>query len=494
MTPDALRRRLVLTWVVALALAVAVSWAGAALLLHDRARAELETRAAAIAHATVAATGDLAAVRDTAALRALVTEVAASSGAAYVLLHDRPRAVVIHSFGAAVPPGVVEGNGLEPGVRSRTQALEYDDPRSGDRVRVLDVAVPAGSSATLRVALADPAPPGVADAVRARGFLLPALTLAALAAVAAALATGRWLGQASRTRGQTSPPSRAHDELARQLGRAGAQMADGLGTVTAGAGRLVDAVHGQAQALAVAQAGAEELAAAARQAADVAEEGAVAARQTGDAARAAEAALRDGLDGMLRVRADVQALARRVKALGDRAQEIAGTVTTIEDIAARTNLLALNAAIEAAGAGEAGLRFTVVADEVRALAERTTRATRELSAAIRSARAEAQEAALVVEHGGAEVEQSAQQATQAGKRLAELGELARRAAELAQAAAGPARGHAAQAESAERAVQGAAAATTPAAAAADELRRLADGLGRTAAELTTELARLRTSA
>jgi methyl-accepting chemotaxis protein len=491
MTPDALRRRLILTWVAALAVAVVVTWAAAALLLHDRARAELETRAAAVAHATVAATGDLAAVRDTAALRALVTEVAASSGAAYVLLHDRPRAVVIHSFGAAVPPGVLDGNGLEPGVRSRTQPVEYDDPRSGDRMRVLDVAVPAGSSATLRVALPDPALPGIADAVRARGFLLPALALAALSAVAAAVATSRWLEHVGRPRGQTS---RAHDELARQLGRAGTQVADGLGTVTAGAERLVDAVHGQAQALAVAQAGAEELAGVARQAADLVEEGAVAARQTGDAARAAEAALRDGLDGVLRVRADVQALARRVKALGDRAQEIAGTVTTIEDIAARTNLLALNAAIEAAGAGEAGLRFTVVADEVRALAERTTRATRELSGAIRSARAEAQEAALVVEHGGAEVEQSAQQATQAGKRLAELGELARRAAELAQAAAGPARGHAAQAEAAERAVQGAAAATAPAAAAADELRRLADSLGRTAAELTTELARLRTSA
>jgi methyl-accepting chemotaxis protein len=479
MTPDALRRRLILTWVAALAVAVVVTWAAAALLLHDRARAELETRAAAVAHATVAATGDLAAVRDTAALRALVTEVAASSGAAYVLLHDRPRAVVIHSFGAAVPPGVLDGNGLEPGVRSRTQPVEYDDPRSGDRMRVLDVAVPAGSSATLRVALPDPALPGIADAVRARGFLLPALALAALSAVAAAVATSRWLERVGRPRGQTS---RAHDELARQLGRAGTQVADGLGTVTAGAERLVDAVHGQ------------ELAGVARQAADLVEEGAVAARQTGDAARAAEAALRDGLDGVLRVRADVQALARRVKALGDRAQEIAGTVTTIEDIAARTNLLALNAAIEAAGAGEAGLRFTVVADEVRALAERTTRATRELSGAIRSARAEAQEAALVVEHGGAEVEQSAQQATQAGKRLAELGELARRAAELAQAAAGPARGHAAQAEAAERAVQGAAAATAPAAAAADELRRLADSLGRTAAELTTELARLRTSA
>src|SRR5215470_9830184 len=68
-------------------------------------------------------------------------------------------------------------------------------------------------------------------------------------------------------------------------------------------------------------------------------------------------AIRNSLEGIQRIRDEVQALAKRIKNLGDRSQEISGIVGTIEEIASRTNLLALNAAIEAAGAGEAGIRF-----------------------------------------------------------------------------------------------------------------------------------------
>ena len=83
-----------------------------------------------------------------------------------------------------------------------------------------------------------------------------------------------------------------------------------------------------------------------------------------------EQAVRDSLDGMQRIRGEVQAISKKIKSLGDRSLEISEIVNTIEEIASQTNLLALNAAIEAAGAGEAGLRFAVVADEVRKLAER----------------------------------------------------------------------------------------------------------------------------
>ena len=92
------------------------------------------------------------------------------------------------------------------------------------------------------------------------------------------------------------------------------------------------------------------------------------------------------LDGMQRIRGEVQGISKKIKSLGDRSLEISEIVNTIEDIASQTNLLALNAAIEAAGAGEAGLRFAVVADEVRKLAERSAKATRTSPCSSRTSR------------------------------------------------------------------------------------------------------------
>lgn len=107
---------------------------------------------------------------------------------------------------------------------------------------------------------------------------------------------------------------------------------------------------------------------------------------------------------MGQIAARVTDAARTVESLGARSDQIGEIIGTIEDIADQTNLLALNAAIEAARAGEQGRGFAVVADEVRALAERTTRATREISEMIKSIQAETKGAVAAMEQGVSEVE------------------------------------------------------------------------------------------
>ncbi len=117
------------------------------------------------------------------------------------------------------------------------------------------------------------------------------------------------------------------------------------------------------------------------------------------------------------IAARVKSAARSVDGLGGRSEQIGEIVGTIEDIADQTNLLALNAAIEAARAGEQGRGFAVVADEVRALAERTAKATREIGGMIKSIQAETKGAVTAMEEGVLEVERGTKEAAKSGEAL-----------------------------------------------------------------------------
>ena len=114
--------------------------------------------------------------------------------------------------------------------------------------------------------------------------------------------------------------------------------------------------------------------------------------------------------GMCRIAERVTLTATTVERLGSRSDQIGEIVETIEDIADQTNLLALNAAIEAARAGEQGRGFAVVADEVRALAERTTKATKEIGTMIRDIQTDTKGAVSTMKEGVKEVEQGTRDA------------------------------------------------------------------------------------
>ncbi|MBJ6724626.1 methyl-accepting chemotaxis protein [Geomesophilobacter sediminis] len=136
-----------------------------------------------------------------------------------------------------------------------------------------------------------------------------------------------------------------------------------------------------------------------------------------DAAMAGTKVVEQTVTVMERISSRVRSTAQTVESLGARSDQIGEIIGTIEDIADQTNLLALNAAIEAARAGEQGRGFAVVADEVRALAERTTKATREIGEMIKSIQAETRNAVSAMDEGVREVENGTMEASRSGEAL-----------------------------------------------------------------------------
>ena len=142
--------------------------------------------------------------------------------------------------------------------------------------------------------------------------------------------------------------------------------------------------------------------------------------QASSAAAAGAEVVEKTVQVMGRIATRVHETAKSVESLGSRSDQIGEIIGTIQDIADQTNLLALNAAIEAARAGEQGRGFAVVADEVRALAERTTKATREIGEMIKAIQSETKGAVAAMEEGVREVESGTAEAAKSGHALQEI--------------------------------------------------------------------------
>src|ERR1041384_1006880 len=137
-------------------------------------------------------------------------------------------------------------------------------------------------------------------------------------------------------------------------------------------------------------------------------------------------------EAMRRINAAVQQTSGKMHSLGARSQEISEIITLIEEIAAQTNLLSLNAAIEAAHAGEAGAGFSVVADEIRRLAQRSSKATKDVRSLIKPIQTETAQAITAMEAGLAEANNGSVLADQASHALQDMSAAVRESSELMQ--------------------------------------------------------------
>lgn len=143
-------------------------------------------------------------------------------------------------------------------------------------------------------------------------------------------------------------------------------------------------------------------------------------QRTVQVSQAGEQAVEEALIGMQRMRTQMESIAQSVVKLGEQSQTIRNIITTVNDLAERSNLLAINAAIEAAKAGQAGKGFSVVAQEVKSLADQSKRATAQVHTMLSDIQKAAQVAILVTEQGTQSAELGAAQAIQAGEAIRAL--------------------------------------------------------------------------
>ena len=141
-------------------------------------------------------------------------------------------------------------------------------------------------------------------------------------------------------------------------------------------------------------------------------------------------AVQDTIGGMNAIRDQMQETSKRIKRLGESSQEIGEITELISDITEQTNVLALNAAIQAASAGEAGRGFSVVAEEVQRLAERSGEATRQIATLVRTIQTDTQDTVAAMERVTLGVVEGARLSDSAGAALAEIHSVSRRLAQL----------------------------------------------------------------
>lgn len=183
---------------------------------------------------------------------------------------------------------------------------------------------------------------------------------------------------------------------------------------------LTDASEHQAQQISEVSSAINEMAGSIEQVSQNASQSSDVAKQSVKLAAEGNVAVKKAITGMDAIREHIQETSKRIKRLGESSQEIGDIVELINDIAEQTNILSLNAAIQATMAGEAGRGFAVVADEVQRLAERSSKATKQIEAIVRTIQSDTNEAISSMEQSTTGVVLGAQLSQDAGTSLEQI--------------------------------------------------------------------------
>lgn len=237
----------------------------------------------------------------------------------------------------------------------------------------------------------------------------------------------------------------------------------------------------------------EEMSATVLQVAKNSNDASESARKAADVAKSGGDVVSQAIDGMNRISASVMESARTIETLGKSSDEIGEIIAVIDDIADQTNLLALNAAIEAARAGEQGRGFAVVADEVRKLAERTTKATKEIAAMIKSIQGDTDGAVKSMSAGTEEVEKGVSLVNEAGGSLDQIVEVVASVTDMIQQIATAAEEQSAAAEEISTNVESVATITKETATGANQSSVATQELTRLASDLQQMVGEFRLS-
>ncbi|MEO8739529.1 MAG: methyl-accepting chemotaxis protein [Casimicrobiaceae bacterium] len=218
--------------------------------------------------------------------------------------------------------------------------------------------------------------------------------------------------------------------LVRGINSATDQVAKATTDAQSISNRLYEASQRQNKEIQQASASVLQMAQSINEVSQTASQSARVAQQSLAAAEKGGTAVHNQIAGMNEIRSQIQDTAKRIKRLGESSLEIGEIVELISDITEQTNVLALNAAIQAASAGEAGRGFTVVAEEVQRLAERSGEATKQIEAIVKTIQADTQDAVAAMEKSTVGVVEGTKLSDAAGQALDEIRKVSRELAEL----------------------------------------------------------------